>query len=96
MLSSAETQPRPIQVPKGAKTDPQPDHAAVLEVEPDLLNWRVEAAEAAIRGRLENLRYDSDQHEERHLMDDAQRSYRFYVAALKRLGGHYGFLAFSG
>jgi hypothetical protein len=51
--------------------------SAVLEVECDLLNKRVDAAEAAIRGRLENLQYDSDHHEERRLMEEARRTLSF-------------------
>ena len=51
--------------------------SAVLEVDPDLLNKRVDVAEAAIRGRLEDLRYDSDHHEERHLMEGARRTLSF-------------------
>jgi hypothetical protein len=38
---------------------------------------RVDAAEAAIHGRLRDLRYDSDHHEERQLMKDAQRTLSF-------------------
>jgi hypothetical protein len=34
----------------------------------------VDAAEAAIHGRLRGLQYDSDRHEERQLMEDAKRT----------------------
>ena len=54
--------------------------AAVLEVEPDRLIERVDAAESAIHGRLRDLQYDSDHHEERQLMADAQHS----LAVLRR------------
>jgi hypothetical protein len=48
--------------------------AAVVELDPKLLIERVDAAEAAIHGRLRDLQYDSDHHEERQLMEDAQRT----------------------
>ena len=51
--------------------------SAVLEVEPERLVERVDAAEAAIHGRLRDLQYDSDHHEERQLMEDAQRTLAF-------------------
>ena len=51
--------------------------AAVIELDPKLLIERVDAAEAAIHGRLRDLQYDSDHHKERHLMEDAQRILRF-------------------
>jgi hypothetical protein len=51
--------------------------AAVLEVEPDRLIERVDAAESAIHGRLRDLQYDSDHHEERQLIGDAQRTLSF-------------------
>jgi hypothetical protein len=47
--------------------------SAVLEVEPKHLNERVDAAEAAIHSRLRDLQCDSDHHEERQRMEDAQR-----------------------
>ncbi len=50
---------------------------AVIELDPKLLIERVDAAEAAIRGRLRDLQHDSDHHEERQLMDDAQRTLAF-------------------
>jgi hypothetical protein len=51
--------------------------SAVLEEKPERLTERVDAAEAAIHGRLRDLQYDSDHHEERHLMADAQRTLSF-------------------
>ena len=51
--------------------------AAVLELEPDRLIERVDAAESAIHGRLRDLQYDSDHHEERQLIEDAQRTLGF-------------------
>jgi hypothetical protein len=50
---------------------------AVLELEPKHVNERVDAAEAAIQGRLRDLQNDSDHHEERQLMEDAQRTLAF-------------------
>jgi hypothetical protein len=46
---------------------------AVLELEKKDVSRRVDAAEAAIQGRLRDLQHDSDHHEERQLMEDAQR-----------------------
>ena len=51
--------------------------AAVLELEPDRLIERVDAAESAIHGRLRDLQYDSDHHEERQLIGDAQCTLSF-------------------
>ena len=51
--------------------------SAVLELEPKQVTERVDAAEAAIHGRLRDLQYDSDHHEERELMKDAQRTLSF-------------------
>ena len=51
--------------------------AAVVELDPKKLIERVDAAEAAIHGRLRDLEYDSDHHEERQLMEDAQRTLAF-------------------
>jgi hypothetical protein len=51
--------------------------SAVLELEPKHLFERVNAAEAAIHGRLRDLQNDSDHHEERQLMEDAQRTLGF-------------------
>jgi len=49
----------------------------VREVEPERLIERVDAAEAAIHGLLRDLQYDSDHHEERQLIEDAQRTLLF-------------------
>jgi len=54
---------------------------AVVELDPQRLIECVDAAEAAIHGRLRDLQYDSDHHEERQLMEDAQRT----LAFLRRL-----------
>jgi hypothetical protein len=51
--------------------------AAVIEFNPKQLIDRVDAAEAAIHGRLRDLQYDSDHHEERQLMKDIQRTLAF-------------------
>ena len=51
--------------------------AAVVELDPKQLIERVDATEAAIHGRLRDLQYDSDHHEERQLMEDAQRTLAF-------------------
>ena len=51
--------------------------SAVVELDPKQLIERVDATEAAIRGRLRNLQYDSDHHEERQLMEDAQHTLAF-------------------
>jgi hypothetical protein len=51
--------------------------SAVLELEPKQVIERVDAAEAAIHGRLRDLQYDSDHHEERQLIADAQRTLSF-------------------
>lgn len=51
--------------------------AAVIELDPKQLIERVDASEAAIHGRLLDLQYDSDHHEERHLIEDAQRTLAF-------------------
>ena len=51
--------------------------SAVLELELEHVNERVDTAEAAIHGRLRDLQYDSDHHEERQLMEDAQRTLSF-------------------
>ena len=40
--------------------------AAVVELDPKQLTERVDATEAAIHGRLRDLQYDSDHHEERN------------------------------
>ena len=51
--------------------------AAVLEFESKKLVERIDLAEIAINGRLHDLRFDSDHHEERHLIQDAQGALRF-------------------
>lgn len=51
--------------------------AAVIELDPKQLIERVDVAEAAIQGRLRDLRHDSDHHEERQLMEDARRTLAF-------------------
>ena len=48
--------------------------SAVLELKPQRMHKRLDAAEAAIQGRLLDLQYDSDHHEERQLMEDAKRT----------------------
>jgi signal transduction histidine kinase len=50
--------------------------SAFLEPNPTKLIGRVEVAEAAIDGRLFALRNDSDHHEERQQINDAQRTLR--------------------
>jgi hypothetical protein len=47
---------------------------AVVELDHKLLIERVEATEAAIHGRLRDLQCDSDHHEERQLIADAQHT----------------------
>jgi hypothetical protein len=63
------------------ETEPQPWHqlytSAIAELDPTRLIERVEATEAAIRGRLRDLQYDSDHHDERQRMADAQRTLAF-------------------
>jgi len=54
--------------------------SAVVELDPKQLIERVDATEAAIHGRLRDLQYDSDHHEERQLMADAQHA----LAVLRR------------
>ena len=46
--------------------------SAVAELDHKRLIERVEATEAAIHGRLRDLQYDSDHHEEGQLIADAQ------------------------
>ena len=43
----------------------------VVTIDPKKLIERVDATEAAIHGRLRDLQYDSDHHEERQLMEAA-------------------------
>jgi len=49
-------------------------------LDPKQVIERVEATEAAIHGRLRDFQYDSDHHEERQLMADAQHT----LAVLRR------------
>ena len=51
--------------------------AALVELDPKQLTERADATEAAIHGRLRDLQYDSDHHEERQLIEDAQRTLAF-------------------
>jgi len=51
--------------------------SAIVELDAKQLIERVTATEAAIDGRLHDLRFDSDHHEERILMDDAQLTLAF-------------------
>jgi hypothetical protein len=51
--------------------------SAVLELEPERAIERVDTADAAIQARLRYLQYDSDHHEERQLMKDAERTLSF-------------------
>ena len=51
--------------------------AAVVELDRKQLIERVDATEAAIHGRLRDLQYDSDHHEERRRIADAQRVLAF-------------------
>jgi hypothetical protein len=51
--------------------------SAVIELDPERLIERVNAAEAAIHSRLRDLQYDSDHHDERQLMEDAYRTLDF-------------------
>ncbi len=54
--------------------------SALVELDPRQHIERVEATEAAIHGRLRDLQYDSDHHEERQRMADAQHT----LAVLRR------------
>ena len=51
--------------------------SAVVELDRKQLIQRVHATEAAINRRLRDLQYDSDHHEEREMMGDAQRTLAF-------------------
>jgi hypothetical protein len=65
----------------GLLIGPTPLYAsAVVELDHKRLIKRVEATEAAIHGRLRDLQYDSDHHEERQLIADAQHT----LALLRR------------
>ena len=46
----------------------------MIELDHKLLLERMEATEAAIRGRLHDLRNDSDHHKERRQIQDAMRN----------------------
>ncbi len=62
--------------------------SAVVELDHKRLIERVEATEAAIHGRLRDLQYDSDHHEERQLIADAQDTLALLRrAVLKRCEG---------
>ena len=54
---------------------------AFLELDPKRLVERIQTAEAAIDARIFDLRNDSDHHEERRRMADAQRT----LKALRRM-----------
>ena len=56
--------------------------AALLEFDSKKLIERIALAEVAINGRLHDLRFDSDHHEERQLMQDAQGA----LKSLRRSG----------
>ena len=51
--------------------------SAIVELDRKQLLERVDATEAAIQGRLRDLQYDSDHHEERQMMGDAQCNLAF-------------------
>ena len=57
--------------------------SAIVELDSKQLIDRVAATEVAINGRLRDLQYDSDHHEERQMMEDAQRTLEF----LRRYSG---------
>jgi truncated hemoglobin YjbI len=50
--------------------------SAFMELDPKRLMERIGMAEAAMDARLFDLRNDSDHHEERELITDAQRTLR--------------------
>ena len=50
--------------------------SAFMELDPQSLMERIGMAEAAMDARLFDLRNDSDHHEERELITDAQRTLR--------------------
>jgi hypothetical protein len=50
--------------------------AALEEQEPAKLKARIEAAEAAIYNRLQQISQNSDHHTERHVIEDALNSLR--------------------
>jgi hypothetical protein len=51
--------------------------SAIVELNRKQLLQRMDATEAAIQGRLRDLQYDSDHHEERQMMGDAQCNLAF-------------------
>ena len=51
--------------------------SAIVELDRKQLIERVDETEAAINGRLRDLQYDSDHHEERQMMGDAQCNLAF-------------------
>jgi hypothetical protein len=51
--------------------------SAIVELDRKQLIERVDATETAINGRLRDLQYDSDHHDERLMMRDAQRTLAF-------------------
>ena len=72
------------------------------ELERKQLIELVDATEAAIHGRLRDLQYDSDHHEERKLIEDAERTLVFLRPSLKtmqpprqpmRVGGKSGIIS---
>jgi hypothetical protein len=50
--------------------------SAIMELDPERLDARIGIAEAAIDMRLFDLKNDSDHHQERGLITDAQRTLR--------------------
>ncbi|GAC1439418.1 MAG: hypothetical protein NVSMB58_36100 [Terriglobales bacterium] len=48
-----------------------------MEFEPKKLIERIDLAETAIKGRLQELRLDSDHREEQQLIQDAQGALKF-------------------
>ena len=59
--------------------------SAVVELDAKRLSERVDAAEAAIHGRLRDLQYDSDHHEERQHIEDAKSTLAFLRRETTRL-----------
>jgi hypothetical protein len=58
---------------------------AVTELDAKRLSERVDAAEAAIHGRLRDLQDDSDHHEERQRIEDAKSTLAFLRRETTRL-----------
>jgi hypothetical protein len=50
--------------------------AALIEPDSEILQERIDVAEAAIERRLQELAHDSNHHTERHVISDALRSLR--------------------